>query len=65
MVVALADVVVIAHASPGSKIDRLYAEMMTAGKRVYTLDLPENARLMQQGVKGHAVPDLIDSLLGQ
>jgi predicted Rossmann fold nucleotide-binding protein DprA/Smf involved in DNA uptake len=63
LVVALADVIVIAHASPGNKIDWLYAEMMTSGKRVYTLDLPENASLMQQGVKGYAVPDLLDCLL--
>lgn len=63
LVVALADVIVIAHASPGSKIDRLCAEMMTSGKRVYTLDLPENASLMQQGVKGYTVPDLLDCLL--
>lgn len=63
LMVALADVIVIAHASPGSKIDRLYAEMMTSGKRVYTLDLPENVSVMQQGVKGYAVPDLLDCLL--
>jgi predicted Rossmann fold nucleotide-binding protein DprA/Smf involved in DNA uptake len=63
LVVALADVIVIAHASPGSKIDRLYAGMVTSAKRVYTLDLPENASLMQQGVRGYAVPDLLDCLL--
>jgi predicted Rossmann fold nucleotide-binding protein DprA/Smf involved in DNA uptake len=63
LVVALADVIVIAHTSPGSKIDRLYAETSTSGKRIYTLDLPENASLMQQGVKGYAVPDLLDCLL--
>jgi hypothetical protein len=63
LVVASADVIVIAHASPGSKTDRLYAAMMTSGKRVYTLDLPENASLMQRGVKGYAVPDLLDCLL--
>jgi predicted Rossmann fold nucleotide-binding protein DprA/Smf involved in DNA uptake len=62
---ALTDALVIAHANPGSKIDRLFAEMMASGKQVYTLDLPENASLMQHGVAGYTVPDLIDCLLGQ
>jgi predicted Rossmann fold nucleotide-binding protein DprA/Smf involved in DNA uptake len=65
LVAALSDAVLIAHASPGSKIERLSAEMVALGKRVYTLDLPENACLIQQGVKGYAVPNLIDCLLGQ
>jgi predicted Rossmann fold nucleotide-binding protein DprA/Smf involved in DNA uptake len=64
-VAALADAIVIAHASPGSKIEWLYPKIVASGKRVYTLDLPENTRLMQQGVKGYVVPNLIDCLLGQ
>ena len=64
MVAALADAVVVAYARPGSKIEWLSAEMVASGKRVYTLDLPENARLTQRGVKGSAVPNLIDYLLG-
>jgi hypothetical protein len=63
LVATLADAVVIAHASPGSKIDRLYAGIVAPGKRVYTLDLPENAHMMQHGVMGYAVPDLVDCLL--
>ena len=59
---ALATTVVIAHASRGSKIDRLSAEIVASGKQVYTLDLPENASLMQHGVTGYAVPDLVDLL---
>jgi len=65
LVAALSDAVLIAHASPGSKIEWLYPEIVASGKRVYTLDLPENAHLMQQGVKGYAVPNLIGCLLGQ
>jgi predicted Rossmann fold nucleotide-binding protein DprA/Smf involved in DNA uptake len=61
----LADTVVIAHAHSGSKIDRLYTWSMALGKRVYTLDLPENANLMHHGVTGYAVPDLVSCLLGQ
>jgi predicted Rossmann fold nucleotide-binding protein DprA/Smf involved in DNA uptake len=63
LVVALADAAVIAHASHGSKIEQLYAGMVASGKRVYTLNLPENAGLMQYGVMGYAVPDLLDCLL--
>jgi predicted Rossmann fold nucleotide-binding protein DprA/Smf involved in DNA uptake len=62
---ALANAVVIAHANPASKIDRLHAGMVASGKRVYTIDLPENAGLMNQGVTGYAVPDLVYCLLGQ
>ena len=63
LVAALAHAVVIAHASPGSKIARLSAEMVASGKRVYTFDLPENGELILHGVKGYAVPDLVDCLL--
>jgi predicted Rossmann fold nucleotide-binding protein DprA/Smf involved in DNA uptake len=64
-VATLADAVLIPYANPGSKIDQLYVQMMASGKRVYTLDLPDNAGLMQQGATGFAVPDLVDCLLGQ
>jgi predicted Rossmann fold nucleotide-binding protein DprA/Smf involved in DNA uptake len=62
---SLADPVVIAHANSGSKIDRLYTGIMASGKRVYTLDLPENADLMHRGVAGYAVPALVNCLLGR
>jgi hypothetical protein len=65
LVAALADAVVIAHASSGSKIDRLYAGIVASGERVYALDLPENALLMQHGVPGYAALELVDCLLGQ
>jgi predicted Rossmann fold nucleotide-binding protein DprA/Smf involved in DNA uptake len=65
LVAALADVVVIAHASPGSKIERMSAKMVASGKRLYTLDLPENTRLIQHGVIGRAVPNLVDCLVGR
>ena len=57
-----ANTVVIAHASRGSKIDRLSAEIVASGKQVYTLDLPENVGLMDRGVTGYAAPDLVDLL---
>jgi hypothetical protein len=64
LVAALADAVVIAHASSGSKSAWLSAEMVASGKRVYTLDLPENGELMEHGVKGHTVPALVRCLVG-
>ena len=63
LVAAQADAVVIAYASPGSKIARLSAEMVASGKRVYTFDLSENGELILHGVKGYAVPDLVDCLV--
>jgi predicted Rossmann fold nucleotide-binding protein DprA/Smf involved in DNA uptake len=60
----LASAVVIAHAPAASKVDRLYAGTMALGKRVYTIDLPENSNLMHCGVMGYAVPDLVNCLLG-
>jgi predicted Rossmann fold nucleotide-binding protein DprA/Smf involved in DNA uptake len=62
---ALATTLVIAHARRGSKIDQLSAKIVASGKQVYTLDLPENTGLMDQGVTGYAVPDLVDCILGQ
>jgi predicted Rossmann fold nucleotide-binding protein DprA/Smf involved in DNA uptake len=64
-VATLADAVLIPHANPGSKIDQLYEQILAAGKRVYTLDLHENADLIQRGARGFAVPNLVDCLLGQ
>ena len=63
LVAALADAVMVAYASPGSKIARLSAEMVASGKRVYTFDLSENGELILHGVKGYAVPDLVDCLV--
>jgi hypothetical protein len=65
LVSTLADTVVIAHAHSGSKIDWLYTSMMASGKRVYTLDLPENANLMHHGVTRYAVPALVDCIPSQ
>jgi hypothetical protein len=61
----LASAVVIAHAPAGSKVEQLYAGMMASGKQIFTIDLPENASLMNQGVAGYAVPDLVNSLLSR
>jgi predicted Rossmann fold nucleotide-binding protein DprA/Smf involved in DNA uptake len=59
-VAALADDVFVAHAPAGSNTARLCAEIMEQGKRVYTLDLAENASLIQHGAVGSSVRGLID-----
>ena len=41
---ALADVVLVAHAQPGSKTERLAQEVVGWGKQVYTLGHPANER---------------------
>ena len=47
----LAAVVVVAHASPGSKMEALGREILATGKPVYTFDHPANAALIQCGAR--------------
>jgi predicted Rossmann fold nucleotide-binding protein DprA/Smf involved in DNA uptake len=44
-----ADGVLIAHATPGGKVEGLALELLAAGKRIYTLDHPANASLVARG----------------
>jgi predicted Rossmann fold nucleotide-binding protein DprA/Smf involved in DNA uptake len=62
LVAALADVICIAHAAAGSHTERLGTALVAQGKRLYTLPLAENAHLMQYGVVGKVVQDLVDTL---
>jgi hypothetical protein len=62
LVATLATAVCIAHAAAGSQTERLCAALIAQGKRLYTLHLAENAHLMQDGVVGKAVQDLVDTL---
>jgi predicted Rossmann fold nucleotide-binding protein DprA/Smf involved in DNA uptake len=59
-VATLADALFVAHAPAGSKTARFCAEVMAQGKPMYTLNLPENAGLIQEGVIGYAVSELVD-----
>jgi hypothetical protein len=59
-VAILADDVFVAHAAVGSRTERLCTELLEQGKRLYTLDLAENAHLLQRGVAGHTVHDLVE-----
>ena len=62
-VATLAETLLVAHAAPGSKTERLCAELAALGKRIYTLDLPENAHLMQHGVVGKSPRSLVAAVL--
>jgi predicted Rossmann fold nucleotide-binding protein DprA/Smf involved in DNA uptake len=59
LVATLAQTVCVAHAAPGSRTERLCEEITVQGKRVYTLALAENAHLVQGGIVGCSIPELI------
>jgi predicted Rossmann fold nucleotide-binding protein DprA/Smf involved in DNA uptake len=51
LVVDMADAVVVAHAAPGSKMEALCREVLSASKPLYTFDHPANAGILAIGVK--------------
>ena len=58
-VATLATHIFVAYAGPGSRTAQFCAELVAQHKRIYTLDLPENAYLMQRGVMSYALHDLV------
>src|SRR5262252_10594959 len=58
-VATLATDILVAYAGPGSKTAQFCGELVAQHRRAYTLDLPENAHLVQCGVLSHALHDLI------
>ena len=56
-VAALADRLLVAHAAPGGKTERLCRDALAAGKRVFTLDSSDNAHLTAQGAVAVAADD--------
>ena len=58
-VATLATNILVAYAGPGSRTAQLCTELVSQHRRVYTLDLPENAHLRQRGVMGYALHDLV------
>ena len=48
-VAALGDSLLVAHAEPGGKTERLCRDALAHGKQVYTLDSPDNAHLLALG----------------
>jgi predicted Rossmann fold nucleotide-binding protein DprA/Smf involved in DNA uptake len=59
-VATLAQSICVAHAAPGSRTERLCAELVAQGKRIYTLGLAENAPLVQCGVVSSTIRDIIE-----
>ena len=55
-VAALADRLLVAHAAPGGKTERLCRDALAGGKQVYTLESSDNAHL----IAGGAVPVAAD-----
>lgn len=51
LVTELASAVVIAHASPGSKMEALCHDLLAAGKPLYTFDHPANAAMLEAGAQ--------------
>lgn len=49
IVADMAAAVIVVHAAPGSKIEALSIELLTAGKPLYTFDHPSNAALLKRG----------------
>jgi predicted Rossmann fold nucleotide-binding protein DprA/Smf involved in DNA uptake len=67
LVAALADVVFVAHATPGGKLERFCRDLGMWGKPIFTLATDENANLLTLGAKP-VRPEQItnrDSLLAQ
>ena len=54
---ALADRLLVAHAAPGGKTERLCRDALAAGKRVFTLESPDNADLVARGAVPVAADD--------
>jgi hypothetical protein len=48
---AISDAVLILHASPGGKLERLAYELLESDKQVWTLDDPANAHLIAKGAE--------------
>ena len=61
---AVADVVFIAYAAPGSKTEALCRDVVAWSKPVYTFDSPHNANLIALGTRAAVPEHLIAELVG-
>ena len=61
-VATLAAAIFVAYAAPGSRTAGLCTDLVAQGRRVSTLELAENAHLVQGGAVGHTVHDLVASV---
>jgi predicted Rossmann fold nucleotide-binding protein DprA/Smf involved in DNA uptake len=64
LVAALADTILVAHATAGSNTERLCLELARQGKPVYTPSIAENAHLMERGIVADSINGLL-KLLGK
>jgi predicted Rossmann fold nucleotide-binding protein DprA/Smf involved in DNA uptake len=51
LVADMAAAIIVVHAAPGSKIERLSTELLAAGKPLFTFDHPANSALIQAGAR--------------
>jgi predicted Rossmann fold nucleotide-binding protein DprA/Smf involved in DNA uptake len=61
-VATLATNIFVAYAGPGSKTAQFCGELVAQHRPAYTLDLPDNALLVQRGVLSYALHDLVELL---
>ncbi len=59
-VAAIADSILVAHAHPGSKTERLCLELLETGESLYSLGMTENNGLIEKGAIGIGVDELPD-----
>lgn len=62
-VASISDAVLILHASPGGKLDRLADELLAAGKPLWTLDDPSNRSLISRGARS-LTPETVSRIWG-
>lgn len=62
-VASISDAVLILHASPGGKLDRLANELLAAGKPLWTLDDPSNRSLISRGARS-LTPETVSRIWG-
>jgi predicted Rossmann fold nucleotide-binding protein DprA/Smf involved in DNA uptake len=60
LVAALANEVVVLHANPGGRTDRLCRQLMADGKTVWTLDARDNADIIRAGARA-STPEALAS----
>ena len=63
-VAALADLLLVAHAEPGGKTERLCRDVLALGKPVFTLESPDNAHLVALGAVPVSANDPAPLLVG-
>lgn len=58
-VCSISDAILILHASPGGKIDRLATDLLATDKPIWTLDDPANQHLTDRGARPVTTPTIL------